>query len=154
MQYEAATIFLVTGYQYVSTAAAFNFGYEWRQNWFRNYYFVLLVVIFTVIHFWATLVPGELSCLWRVNCENVNVLYSVTSGKKVPIQNPFNTTLMPASYRWTLVIIMITNAVANMGWDYVVVNGIRKKVAARRREKQAQFAPAKNVDDDIVAETV
>ena len=37
--YETSTIFVVTGYQYITSAAAFNFGYTWRRSWWRNYVF-------------------------------------------------------------------------------------------------------------------
>ena len=37
--YETSTIFVITGYQYISSAAAFNFGYTWRRSWWRNYVF-------------------------------------------------------------------------------------------------------------------
>lgn len=77
--YESETIFLVTGYQFISTAMAYNFGYEFRENWFRIYCFVALVIFFSVLHFWALFVPGYLSCFWRVNCENENVVYSVSA---------------------------------------------------------------------------
>jgi len=106
------------------------------------------------MHFWVTLNPGKFSCFWRVNCENDNVVYSVAAGERIPIQNPYNTTVMPLSYRWTLIIIMITNAAINMLWDYAVVNGIRKKLAAKKRQKQVQLIPAKNDEDGNVAETV
>jgi hypothetical protein len=38
--YETSVIFIITGYQYISSAAAYNFGYTYRASWFRNYVFV------------------------------------------------------------------------------------------------------------------
>jgi cation-transporting ATPase 13A3/4/5 len=96
--YEAEVIFLVGGFQYITTAMAFNFGYEFRLGWFRNYVFVILSTAFAFIHLYITLVPGELSCVFRVNCENENVVKGVTL-EPVPIQNDFNTTLMPEEFR-------------------------------------------------------
>ena len=112
---------------------AFNFGYEFRQAWFRNYWFVLAVTGFTFLHFYATLQPGELSCFWRVNCDNDNVVNGVTTREKVPIQNPYNTTVMPEDFRFKILIIMIANAIATMGYEYFVVNGLRRRWARERR---------------------
>jgi hypothetical protein len=68
--YEAEILFLVTGYQCISIAMAFNFGYTFRASWLRNYLFVALALGFSMIQFYITLVPGKLSCLFRVNCSN------------------------------------------------------------------------------------
>lgn len=73
--YEAETLFLVTGYQYISSAMAFNFGYTFRSAWIKNYTFVALALGFTIIQFYIALVPGYLSCVFRVNCSN-DVSYS------------------------------------------------------------------------------
>jgi predicted P-type ATPase len=135
--YEAQTLFLVTSCQYISTAMAYNFGYEWRQSWIRNYFLVTLASVFMAMQFFITLVPGKMSCFWRVNCDNDHVLVSVVKGEKVPIQNPFNTTVMPVEYRWSLIAIIVANTLTVIAWDYFVVNGTRKKLGARKRE-QAQ----------------
>jgi hypothetical protein len=39
--YETYVIFIVSGYQYISSAAAFNFGYSFHQNWFCSYVFMV-----------------------------------------------------------------------------------------------------------------
>ena len=149
--YESETIFLIMGYQFLSTAMAYNFGYEFRQAWLKNYKFVACIVFFTAIHFYVTLVPGRLSCFWRVNCTNDDLVYSVSLQGKIPIQNPFGTTVMPMDFRITLVVIMILNTLTNMGWDYFVVNGIRKYLG-RKKRRQVQLVSAKSGGD--VAEPV
>lgn len=68
--YEASVIFLVAGYQYISTAMAYNFGYAFRSHWMKNKYFVVLAFTFTALHIYITLVPGKMSCFFRVNCSN------------------------------------------------------------------------------------
>lgn len=68
--YEAGTVFLVTGYQYISAAIVYNFGYVHRSSWFKNYVLALLVLGFTIIHIYITLVPSNLSCFFRINCLN------------------------------------------------------------------------------------
>ena len=131
--YESTTVFLVTGYQYISSAMAWNFGYEFRTGWWHNRYFVALVLAFTTLHFYVTLVPGTLSCLFRVNCDNDHVLYTFTEGRVLPIQNPFHTTVMPLSYRVILIVLMVSNTLCNMCWDYFVVNGLRQRWGAQKR---------------------
>ena len=47
--YEAETLFLVTGLQYITTAMAYNFGYEFRQAWYKNRWFVVVSVFFIIL---------------------------------------------------------------------------------------------------------
>jgi cation-transporting ATPase 13A3/4/5 len=68
--YEAQVLFLITGYQYISSAMAFNFGYNFRAAWITNYWFVAFASFFTFIHFYSTMNPSPMSCLFRVNCLN------------------------------------------------------------------------------------
>lgn len=137
--YESSTLFLVTGFQYISSAMCFNFGHEFRQGFFRNRVFVGLVLFFTTIHFVVTLVPSKLSCIFRVNCDNEDVVYSIVNGDFVPIQNPFNSTVMPMKFRIILIIVMVTNTAAIVGWDYFVVNGTRKMLGRKQRAKESTF---------------
>lgn len=134
--YETEVLFLVGGFQYIHSAAAFNFGFEFRRNWFNNYVLVTLVTGFSIIMIYITLVPGDLSCVYRVNCVNENVRISVTDDK-FPIQNPFNTTIMPDYFQRGLIGLMISNAVINSAYEYFVVNGIRRHYAAKKRAARA-----------------
>jgi cation-transporting ATPase 13A3/4/5 len=136
--YESEVVFLVNGCQYFFTAMAFNFGYEWRQAWYRNYVFAALSLAFIAIQFYITLVPGRLSCFWRVNCDNDNISVSLIKGELIPIKNPFNTTVMPLEFRWILIFIMIANGILVMAWDFFAVNKTRQNLAKRRREKKLQ----------------
>lgn len=138
---------LVTGFQYFATGMAFNFGYEFRQGWLRNYWFVLFVTVFTFLHFYATMVPGKLSCFWRLNCENENVVNGVTAREKMPIQNPFNTTLMPESFRAKILVIMIANLISIVVYEYFIVNGLRRRWAMKKREAQMSEPLLKTTGD-------
>jgi cation-transporting ATPase 13A3/4/5 len=131
--FEAETVFLVTGYQYISSAMAYNFGYVHREAWIQNYLFVSLALGFTIIHFYITLVPSKLSCFFRINCVNEDVVRGVTSTSHdlVSIQNPFHTTVMPVNFRWILVVIMVCNTISIIGYDYFFVNGIFKKLGKK-----------------------
>lgn len=127
--YEASVLFIITGYQYISSAMAFNFGYTHRASWWRNYVFVTLACGYTIVHFLATLWPSKLSCLWRLNCTNENVVPAVTD-TSIPINNVFNTTVMPLSFRVELIVLMLFNTAAIMSWEYFFVNGVGKNIAA------------------------
>jgi hypothetical protein len=148
--YESEVLYLLSAYQYTSSAMAFNFGYEFRQAWWRNYLFVSFALFYTVIQFYITLVPGEISCVWRVNCVNENTCRGVVTRDALPIQNPFNTTVMPEQFRWQLVLLMVANAVATSGYEYFIVNGVRRyhNYASKKAEKNASAAAAKHIGVD------
>jgi hypothetical protein len=139
----------VMGYQYISSAIAFNFGYEFRQAWCRNYLFVFLAALYTFLMFYITLVPGELSCIWRVNCVNEDTCRGVTSHEPLPIQNPFNSTVMPKDFRVTILMLMIFNAVATSGYEFFIVNGIRHRYAAAKR--CGNYGKKKQIQEDTDA---
>eukprot|EP00934_Nitzschia_sp_Nitz4_P008467 Nitzschia sp. Nitz4//scaffold97_size77645//7752//12969//NITZ4_005511-RA/size77645-processed-gene-0.50-mRNA-1//-1//CDS//3329560635//8457//frame0 len=135
--YETETIFLVTGFQYIASAIVFNFAYEFRKGYFYNWVFVAFSTVYAGVQLYITLRPGDLSCLWRVNCINENVQKSVTF-EPIPIQNEFNTTIMPDHYQRGLVGIMVGNLIAICTWDYFVVNGIRRYYGKKRRDEEAE----------------
>ena len=141
--YEITVIFLITGFQCLSSGMTFNFGYEFRRGWFRNYLFVFFAVAYTFIHFYITLVPGRLSCFWRVNCSNDNVVRLVADDYPIPINNPFNTTIMPMSFRLKMVALMVCNGLCVVCYDYFVVNGIRMRQA---KLKMLSIKKKKNMD--------
>lgn len=129
--YETSVIFIVTGYQYISSAAAFNFGYSFRAHWFRNYIFVGFFSLWTACLFAATLTNSKFSCIWRLNCDNDHVVRWVTSTEPEAIYNNFHTTVMPMSFRVTLVLIMIANLISICAWDYFVVNMSLPKIGSK-----------------------
>jgi hypothetical protein len=67
--YEAQTVLIITANQYMSTAGL--------QLWLRVSSSALLPFLqwFRFSSFWSH--PSYVACLWRVNCENENVLYSI-----------------------------------------------------------------------------
>jgi hypothetical protein len=70
-----------------------------------------------------------------VNCENEDVVYSIANGDFVPIQNPFHSTVMPMKYRILIIILMVSNTAAIVGWEYFIVNGVRKMLGKKRDEQ-------------------
>ena len=106
------------------SAAAFNFGYSFRQNWFRNYVFVFLFLLFTSMQFGMTLSASKFSCIWTVNCDNDHVVRPITSSEPGPINNAFATTVMPVEFRGLLVGLMVANLIIICAWNYFIVNGV------------------------------
>lgn len=138
--YESEIIFLVSGYQYISSAIAFNFGYSHRAAWFKNYWFLCFAFIWTVLHYTVILEPGKTSCLFRVNCVNENVVHPVI-GDKQPLNNPYNTTLLPLDFRWLIILLVTLNAALNICWDYFVVYGpIGEYITNMYRKKLSRTA--------------
>jgi magnesium-transporting ATPase (P-type) len=68
--YETSALFVVGGFQYFATAMSLNFGYTFRENWWKNYVFVFLAALWTIFQFVMTIHPSNFSCIWRVNCNN------------------------------------------------------------------------------------
>jgi cation-transporting ATPase 13A3/4/5 len=68
--YESTVLFVVGGYQYIASAIALNFGYAFREAYWKNYVFLFLSTLWTVFQFVMTLYPSSFSCIWRVNCSN------------------------------------------------------------------------------------
>ena len=120
--YESEVIFLVSGYQYISSAIAFSFGYAHRAACYKNYSFVFFAFIWTTLHYIVILEPGKTSCLFRANCVNENVVHPVI-GSEQPLNNPYNTTLLPVEFRWLIIFLVSLNAILNICWDYFVVYG-------------------------------
>jgi len=88
--------------QVMGVAVATNFGYEFRRTWYRNYVFVAFVLGFSFWLAYIVFVPGKLSCYWRVNCTNDNVVRPVDAPDPTPIGNPFATTVRRGS--WSFVV--------------------------------------------------
>eukprot|EP00562_Extubocellulus_spinifer_P019670 CAMPEP_0178587444 /NCGR_PEP_ID=MMETSP0697-20121206/26451_1 /TAXON_ID=265572 /ORGANISM="Extubocellulus spinifer, Strain CCMP396" /LENGTH=1269 /DNA_ID=CAMNT_0020223623 /DNA_START=323 /DNA_END=4132 /DNA_ORIENTATION=+ len=135
--YESTVIWLITGYQYISSAGAYNFGFTHRAPWWSNYRFVFFFVAFTVLHYYVTLSENRVSCLFRINCGNENVVRPVIGSEPYPINNNWNTTVMPYPFRWVMIGIMTANAIFNFVWEYYFVNGLGKKIGEKMRAKKA-----------------
>jgi len=154
--YESSVIFLVTGYQYVSSGLAYNFGYSFREPFYKNWVVVLLGIAFTTLHFLATISEGKISCFFRVNCMNEDIeamgptIMTYLGGEREPlsIQNPFNTTLMPEEFRWKLVIIIALNTVLIMGYEYFIINGIGATWARSLNNKEVSPKEVNDINSE------
>jgi magnesium-transporting ATPase (P-type) len=82
--YEASVLFIIGGYQYIASAFALNFGYTYRQSWWKNYIFVGFVLVWTLFVFIMTIHPSRFSCIWRVNCSNEVSAFCLCSHETMP----------------------------------------------------------------------
>ncbi|KAI7860460.1 hypothetical protein BDC45DRAFT_474316 [Circinella umbellata] len=126
--YEAAILALVCLYDFINNAAVFNFGYKFRQSWWRNYPLVILWAGYIVIvSYWTLANPNNFGCLFRFNCGTKSVLEQI--GYKPPSRNiePYNTPLghnvMPWDFRWRLWGLCVGNMVATLVYEKLVVLG-------------------------------
>jgi magnesium-transporting ATPase (P-type) len=68
--YESSVLFIVGGFQFISSAMALNFGYTFRQSWWKNYVFIFFSLLWCVFLLLMTVYPSKFSCIFRVNCSN------------------------------------------------------------------------------------
>jgi len=122
--YETSVLFLMIGNQILASGFAYNIGYEFRAASFRNYWFMFFALCFTFIHVYITLVPRHVSCFFRINCTNDYVNRGLTVADEFPVNNPFNTTVMPLSFRWKMVAIGAGNIIAVVLYDNFIINRI------------------------------
>ena len=149
--YETSVIFIISGYQYIASAAAFNFGYTFRASWFKNYIFVFFFALWTAVQFGATLSASKLSCIWRLNCDNDHAVRFVTGTEPEAIYNPWNKTVMPMEFRWILFALMVVNLILVCAWDYFVVNNVTFLTKVLRRlpvQLQPSELPVQPSDSD------
>jgi magnesium-transporting ATPase (P-type) len=139
--YDTSVLFLMAGAQIITAAIAFSFGYKYRQAWFRNYRFAVPAVGYAIIHIFITLVPGSISCFYRINCDNDHIVRGVLNSEPIPIGNPYNTTIMPMEFRLKLLGVMMANALFIIAYEYFVVNGLWQ----RRYEATLAKSSIKNV---------
>jgi magnesium-transporting ATPase (P-type) len=82
--YETTVVFLMVVIQMISASIFFSFGHEYRQAWYRNITFVVLAVAYSFLHIYVTLVPGLVSCLFRINCDNDHVVRGLWTSVLIP----------------------------------------------------------------------
>lgn len=150
--YEVSVVFLMVCSQILGAAISMNFGYEFRRSWCRNYVFVAFVLGFSFLLSYIVFVPGKLSCFWRINCTNDNVVRSTADPNPAPINNLFATTVMPEEFQWKLWVMMASNVLALTVYNYFIVNGIRRfKDNHRARRAIVAEKNPNNQDENLSA---
>ncbi|KAI8322796.1 hypothetical protein GQ54DRAFT_131211 [Martensiomyces pterosporus] len=140
--YEAAIMTYVVMYQFINNGFLVNYGYRHRRSWFFNPALLGVWAMLIIMISYAQLAPpSRLSCTFRINCGDPDVLVSL--GFKRPTwyiekyNSPIGNNVLPDYAKWTLWGYSIANMAASNLWQIVVVYGpvrtyLRKKFPLRR----------------------
>jgi len=122
--YESEVIFLVTGAQFLHSAAAFNFGGKHRDLWIKNWRLAIFLAFYYAWHVGVLFSTSKVSCIYRVNCDNNNALPTEYSWPDVlTIGNPWGTTELEPYFKVKLLIVIIFNGIFACLWEYLVILG-------------------------------
>jgi cation-transporting ATPase 13A3/4/5 len=126
--YEGETIAIICLFQFINNAAVFNFGYKFRQAFWKNYVLIFLWALYlAIISYCALAPPNRLGCLFRFNCGTDTVLEQLGYGTPNWYIEAYNTPLghniMEPSFRWKLWGLCIGNMAAALCYEKFVVLG-------------------------------
>lgn len=121
--YECATIFLISGSQYIHAGAQYNVGGQWRKAWIFNWPLVVALVAFYAMMIYIMYVPSVFSCLFRVNCVDEYQTKGITQAVISPVNNWEHSTLFPSSFRSILLTLIIVNGVVNCAVERFLILG-------------------------------
>ncbi|KAI9276272.1 hypothetical protein BY458DRAFT_472850 [Sporodiniella umbellata] len=135
--FEAEVLAIVCLFQFINNAAVFNFGYKFRQHFYRNYALVFLWLLYFAIFSYCLLAdPNRLGCLFRFNCGTKSVLaqegYSVPPIYIEAYNTPLGHNVMPTDFRWKLWGICLGNCLAALAYERLVVIGPVHAFLAKR----------------------
>ncbi|ORZ13486.1 hypothetical protein BCR42DRAFT_467119 [Absidia repens] len=126
--YEAEVLALVCLFQFINNAAVFNFGYKFRQAFYRNYILVFLwLLYFTIVSYWLLADPNRFGCLFRFNCGTKSVLeqfgYPVPPTHVENYNTPLGMNVMPSDFRWRLWGLCLGNMATALAYERLVILG-------------------------------
>ncbi|RCI01675.1 hypothetical protein CU098_004923 [Rhizopus stolonifer] len=135
--YEGELLALVCLFQFINNAAVFNFGYKFRQSFWRNYALVFLWALYLAIaSYWTLADPNAFGCLFRFQCGTREVLeqmgYTPPSVLIVPYNTPLGHNVMPSEFRWKLWGLILGNMAAALAYERLVVLGPVHHFLARK----------------------
>ncbi|KAI7902768.1 uncharacterized protein BX663DRAFT_552164 [Cokeromyces recurvatus] len=143
--YEGEVLGIVCLYQFINNAAVFNFGYKFRQSFWRNYTLVCLWLLYLAIaSYWTLADPNRFGCMFRFNCGTREVLEQIGYEPPTTFITPYNTPLghnvMPREFRWKLWGLVIGNMITALTYERIVVLGpvhtyLAKRFPLKRLEK-------------------
>lgn len=126
--YEGAMIGILTCFQIMHAACAFNLGSKYRQGFFKNKTFLMVyAAMFTLLSCVLLLDPNPLGCIFHMNCGTSNVLsqlgYNVWWSTPSIYYSSIGHNVFPMYFRLIIWLITILNLVAVMIWEGVFVLG-------------------------------
>lgn len=135
--YEAEVLALVCLFQFINNAAVFNYGYKFRQSFWRNYTLLFFwMLYFAVTSYWMLADPNRFGCLFRINCGTKEVLQQFGWTPPPTYVEPYNVPLghnvMPWDFRWKLWGLCVGNCAATLAYEKLVVLGPVHAFLAKR----------------------
>ncbi|KAI7873218.1 uncharacterized protein EV154DRAFT_100788 [Mucor mucedo] len=126
--YEGQILSFLCLFQFINNAAIFNFGYKFRQSFWRNYSLVFLWLLYLAIaSYWMLADPNRFGCMFRFNCGTKEVLtqfgYTPPPTNVERYNTPIGNNVMPVEFRWQLWGLVMGNLLAGMFYERVVVLG-------------------------------
>ncbi|KAK9760648.1 hypothetical protein K7432_015125 [Basidiobolus ranarum] len=147
--YEAEVIAIVCLYQFINAAAVFNFGYKFRQSWWRNYVMVFMYTAMMAFVSVLTLAdPNRMSCFFRINCGTPSILveegYPAPTWSMEDYNSAIGHNVMPHTFRWILFVYCLINCAVNILGEYFIVLGplgawIKNKYPSKARRNHIKF---------------
>lgn len=137
--FEASVTSIISTFQIIHAAAAFNIGSTYRKGFFRNTAFIsMYAIVFTFLSALTLSNPNSLGCLFRINCGTKEALEGLgysqpwLFGHEV-YYSAIGHNVLPMSFRWTIWGISVANLVAVVCFEYFVILGPVRSLFKRIR---------------------
>ncbi|KAH8583775.1 P-type ATpase3 [Cryptosporidium sp. chipmunk genotype I] len=141
---ESACSWIYTAVQIIATALCYTMGSQFRNPFYKNPFILVPIVINAIVY--GTLIftgPNGFTCMFRVNCDSVNIqntvikLFGITviNPSSRPFSGPNGSSIMPFSWRIEFVIICIFT----MLFTVSLFSIITKHKEERRTSVERQF---------------
>ncbi|RCH93756.1 hypothetical protein CU098_003001, partial [Rhizopus stolonifer] len=127
--FEGEVLALACLFQFINNAAVFNFGYKFRQSFYKNYTLVILWFFYLAItSYWVLADPNRFGCMFRFNCGTPQVLqslgYTPPSMDITAYNTPLGHNVMPVEFRWKFWGLMMGNVVTALAYEKFIVLGV------------------------------
>ncbi|CEP13878.1 hypothetical protein [Parasitella parasitica] len=135
--FEAVVLTFMALFQFVNCAITFNYGYLFRERWYRNYFLIIVWAVFiSIVSYWELADPNRFGCLVRLNCGNPDVLVSLGYQRPTFYIEPYNNTqghnVLPKPFRYQLWAYSIGNMLLVHFWERFVILGPVRQWTRRR----------------------
>ena len=125
--FETSVISSFILFQILNAAASFNFGYKYREAFYKNVTFMVFWGVQLVFLSWLIIAdPNWVGCQFRMNCGNTEVLKAMgyeTSFEVEVYNSPLGHNVMPVGFRWRIWGMCVANMVAVLWFEKFVVLG-------------------------------
>ncbi|KAI8973640.1 hypothetical protein BDF20DRAFT_907125 [Mycotypha africana] len=135
--FEVDVLSFVVLFQFINAAMVFNYGYLFRQRWYRNYLLLVIWAVFvTIVSFWELADPNVFGCAVRLNCGDPDVLVQLGYPRPTwyiePYNNPSGHNVLPRRFRYQLWAYSIGNMLTVHVWERWVILGPVRQWLRRR----------------------